>query len=284
MDWDDLRFVLAAARSGSFLGASERLKVAHTTVGRRINALERDLRQPLFKRTRDGVIPTEFCDRILPTAEAMEAHVMGLSLEGATESQDPEGMVRVHTAAWIIEHVLIPGLPEFQRANPKVQLHFVGDVVDSITDRSVPSISIRAEVMPKRDEVEVKLIDIPLSVYCLAGSDPVDLPWITSHGGKMRISQLKWMEARGVGVEDITVLFNDAELVRAALVTGAFQGLLAHFLARLSPELVRVHSGRADLMRTYRCITQRRTLAHREVQAVLDWIKTTVPASGAGEI
>lgn len=280
MDWDDLRYVLATARSGSFLGASERLKVAHTTVGRRVSALERDLGQALFKRTRDGVLPTEFCEGLLPTAEAIERQVQNISLSGAMRATAPEGMVRIHTAAWILEHILLPALPGFHEEFPKIRLHLLGDVVDTIMDRSEPSISIRAEVMPKRDEVENELVEIPVSIYHRCDADPRGLPWTSSHGGKMRISQIKWMEERGIGAEDVPLLVNDAELVRSALLSGAFRGLMAHFLARLSPELVRETDGPPDHMRTYRCITQRRTLVNREVQAVLEWIEHTVKTSG----
>ena len=283
MDWDDLRYVLATARSGSFLGASERLKVAHTTVGRRIKLLERDLGRTLFKRTRDGVTPTEFCNTLLPTAETIELQVQKISLARDSESAQPEGSVRIHTAPWIIEHILVPGLPTFHREFPRIQLHLVGDVVDSITDRSVPSLSIRAEVMAKRDEVEMELVDIPVSVFHHRDSDPENLPWVSSHAGKMLGSQVKWMDSRGIPISEIAVLMNDAELVRRAVATGAYQGLMAHYLARLSPELVRTNTGRPDHYRKYRCITQRRTVSTPEVQAVYAWVTDTILKSGIGD-
>lgn len=39
-DWDDLRHLLAIARAGSFAGAARELGVKHTTVSRRLDALE----------------------------------------------------------------------------------------------------------------------------------------------------------------------------------------------------------------------------------------------------
>jgi DNA-binding transcriptional LysR family regulator len=43
MDWNDLRYFLAIARSGSLARAAHELSVEHTTVSRRLSALEADL-------------------------------------------------------------------------------------------------------------------------------------------------------------------------------------------------------------------------------------------------
>jgi len=40
MDWDNLRYFLELARAGTLVGAARRLGVDHTTVARRIQALE----------------------------------------------------------------------------------------------------------------------------------------------------------------------------------------------------------------------------------------------------
>ena len=43
MDWDNLRFFLELARSGTLVSAARRLEVDHTTVARRIQALEKEV-------------------------------------------------------------------------------------------------------------------------------------------------------------------------------------------------------------------------------------------------
>ena len=40
MGWDDLRYVLALARAGSLARAAKTLRVDHTTVGRRVEAID----------------------------------------------------------------------------------------------------------------------------------------------------------------------------------------------------------------------------------------------------
>ena len=48
LDWNDLRYVLAVARAGSAAGAARALGVSHTTVLRRVQALEQGVGTALF--------------------------------------------------------------------------------------------------------------------------------------------------------------------------------------------------------------------------------------------
>ena len=48
INWDDLRYCLAVAREGSVTAAARKLEVNHTTVSRRISALEQELNVTLF--------------------------------------------------------------------------------------------------------------------------------------------------------------------------------------------------------------------------------------------
>jgi len=50
MHWDNLKFFLALAETGSLSRASEKLRVDHSTVARRIEMLEQDLGVRLVER------------------------------------------------------------------------------------------------------------------------------------------------------------------------------------------------------------------------------------------
>ena len=281
MEWDDLKYVLATARAGSFLGAAHLLKVTHTTVGRRIKALERDLGQPLFKRTRDGVEVTDLGRRILPTAEDIENQIRQIVLASEAETAEPEGHVRVHTAAWIIEHLLIPELPRFHEQFPKVQVFFFIDVVDAVADSTAAALSLRFEVMAKRSEVETRVADIPFSLYKMRGADDAHLKWATTHGVNVAMQTAGWLEDQGVSSKQISLFASDASSLRQAVETGHYKGLLPDYLAGQTGNLVRVNKGPPDLIRRLRSITPRRSLAQPEVQTVLSWLTDTVRSSPA---
>jgi DNA-binding transcriptional LysR family regulator len=73
MDWDNLRYFLELARSGTLMSAARRLEVDHTTVARRIQALEKEVGAPLFSRESGGHRLTEAGRRLQPQVEAMES-------------------------------------------------------------------------------------------------------------------------------------------------------------------------------------------------------------------
>ena len=64
-DWDDLRFFLAVARAGRLTAAARQLEADHTTVSRRISALEAALKAKLFERSPQGYTLTEQGERLL---------------------------------------------------------------------------------------------------------------------------------------------------------------------------------------------------------------------------
>jgi DNA-binding transcriptional LysR family regulator len=95
VDWDDLRYALAVARTRTLSGAAAALGVSHTTVGRRLRALEERLGARLFDATPDGFTLTIAGQDLVAVAERMEADT--LSLEGRVLGRDERltGALRV---------------------------------------------------------------------------------------------------------------------------------------------------------------------------------------------
>ena len=58
LDWNDLRFALAVADRGSLAAGGRALGVSHTTVLRRVAALERRLGTRIFERLPSGHVLT----------------------------------------------------------------------------------------------------------------------------------------------------------------------------------------------------------------------------------
>jgi DNA-binding transcriptional LysR family regulator len=68
-DWNDLRPFLALARAGSLAGAARELGTQHSTISRRIDALELALGARLVQRGAKGAVLTEAGRRLVPFAE-----------------------------------------------------------------------------------------------------------------------------------------------------------------------------------------------------------------------
>lgn len=111
MDWDDLRFFLALARLGSIRAAGAELGVSHTTVARRVDALEDRLGTRLFDRHRDGYALTDAGRRLARGAERVEDEVSALSRDLAGQDARLVGPIRVtcgdeYLADWLLETLL----------------------------------------------------------------------------------------------------------------------------------------------------------------------------------
>ncbi|MFI5301494.1 MAG: LysR family transcriptional regulator [Polyangiales bacterium] len=119
MDWNDLRHVLALARGGSLVAAARALGVEHTTVGRRIAAIERDLGARLFAKTPDGHRLTPAGEQAFAAGEAMERVALGLEAAIAGRDGRPEGTVRVTTSEGFTP-VLIPHLARLYAEQPRI--------------------------------------------------------------------------------------------------------------------------------------------------------------------
>src|SRR5690606_9420653 len=75
LDWNDLRYFLAAARAGTLAGAARLLGVKHPTVGRRLDALERAIGAALVIRTETGIRLTPLGETLVGHAEQVERSV-----------------------------------------------------------------------------------------------------------------------------------------------------------------------------------------------------------------
>ena len=122
-DWDDLRFFLAVALSGSINAAADKLAVNQSTVSRRINAFEAKLNVRLFERLASGYELTSEGDELLDRAlriqdevHAIDRHVMGKNVE-------LNGPIRVTTTVLMARYFLIPILDEFYRIHSGIVLH-----------------------------------------------------------------------------------------------------------------------------------------------------------------
>jgi DNA-binding transcriptional LysR family regulator len=121
MEWQDLRILLAVARTRSVVAAGRELAVAHTTVSRRLAALE--LHRPaLFARTPGGLVPTPEGEALLERARVVEDAMQALDRRMANLAGRLEGTVRLATnLPW--GELLIPRLGRLRERAPGVTLH-----------------------------------------------------------------------------------------------------------------------------------------------------------------
>lgn len=135
MDWSDLKIFLAAVRAGSYTVAGAQLGINRTTVGRRIDALEKAVGRELFMETPHGHAPTAEGLALLEAAEAMERRVDALQ-DAIDRPSPPAARVRIASSAGIVSEFM-DELSRFQTLHPEVPVELLGelDPVDAVTHR-----------------------------------------------------------------------------------------------------------------------------------------------------
>jgi len=124
MNWDDLQSFVAVARAGHFLGASARLGVDRTTIGRRVSALEVHLGAPLFLRTRGGLRLTPAGEQTLVLAAQMEQAAGAIAAQREAQQQ-VKGLVRVALTEALGPFVIDQGLLSLKEEHPGLELELL---------------------------------------------------------------------------------------------------------------------------------------------------------------
>ncbi|WP_280422735.1 LysR family transcriptional regulator [Nocardia carnea] len=122
---DNLRFFLEVARTGRLNEAARALGVDHTTVGRRVTALEKSLGQRLFDRSPSRWRLTEAGERIVPHAEAVEAAVIAAYDARPAAFGPLTGSVRIVTPDGFGAFLVARHLVDLRRDHPQLDIELV---------------------------------------------------------------------------------------------------------------------------------------------------------------
>src|SRR5467141_2210387 len=95
MDWDNLKYFLALAETGSLSRASEKLRVDHSTVARRIDMLEHELGVRLVERLSLSWRLTAEGERVRDRARTIEIGIADIARLAKGVDRSPERVVRV---------------------------------------------------------------------------------------------------------------------------------------------------------------------------------------------
>ena len=122
MNWDDLRFFLAIARTGSLTAAARDLRISQPTVSRRLAGMEKRLGVSLFDRTRCGYEPTRAGLDILDAAEHVEDAFGEIERRIFARNRTLAGTLRVTCTEPFAKQHLCRHLSEFVAEHPGIDI------------------------------------------------------------------------------------------------------------------------------------------------------------------
>ncbi len=165
MDWDNLRYFLELARSGTLAAAARRAGVEHTTVARRIQALEKQMGAPLFAREAGGHRLTEAGRQLLPAVEAMETAVLGVERAAPAAGGGPSGLVRVGATEGFGTLILAPHLARLTQKHPGLTIDLLALPRMLHLSRREADIVISLERPTRGSVIVTRLADYTLHLY-----------------------------------------------------------------------------------------------------------------------
>jgi DNA-binding transcriptional LysR family regulator len=241
VDWDDLRYVLALADSGSLASAATALRVNRTTVLRRINAFEREHAVRLFERLPTGYVLTSAGDEILAAARGFENTIAALERKLAGQDMRPEGLVRVTTTDTLMSSILPALLTAFQQANPGIRVNVTSsNTLENLSKRDA-DIAVRPVIDAPETLVGRRICAVAFAVYrseSVPAAVPGDQRWIAPDETLTTTSVARWMR-EAIPADRITFSVNSLLAMREICAAGGGLAALPCYLGDIDSRLVR---------------------------------------------
>jgi DNA-binding transcriptional LysR family regulator len=240
LNWDDLRFLLAVARSGSMSGAARELDVNHATVIRRVRNLEEQLGSRLFERTGHSYAITPAGQVAVDAAERMEAQSVGVERQVVGQATALSGTIRVTGVEPMGRTFLLPAIREFTALYPDITIDL------SLSQRAYDlgmreaDIAFRVTDEPPLDLIGKKLATLKLGVYTRAGT-PLD------PGQIHEIISIEHLKKQGYDWEEqyfsearVSLVTDSPAVAADAVLLGFGATMLPLVMGEMDPGLARI--------------------------------------------
>jgi DNA-binding transcriptional LysR family regulator len=239
-DWDDLRFFLALCEAGTLSGAARAARVEHTTVARRIDALETALGARLFDRFPRGWSLTAAGTALLPHARKVEDDMHAL-LNVARGANEVAGSVRVSAPPALTACLLAPRLRAPLARLPGVELDLRAEARTTDLMRRQADIALRF-ARPTSPGLATRLlahVDYALYAHADYVANRASAQWDFLGYDELQqdAPQQEWLD-RLRGARRYSVRSNDLLTLLQAAVGGCGVGVFPRYAAARAPGLV----------------------------------------------
>jgi len=239
-DWDDLRFFLALCDAGTLSGAARATRVEHTTVARRIDALETALGARLFDRFPKGWSLTAAGTALVPHARKLEDDMHAL-LNVARGAAEVAGVVRVSAPPALTACLLAPRLRTPLSRLPGVEIDLRAEARTTDLMRRQADIALRFARPTSPGLVTKLLAHVDYALYAhedyVAGRAPAQWEFLGYDELQQDAPQQEWLDKLR-GARRCSVRSNDLLTLLQAAVGGCGVGVFPRYAAARAPGLV----------------------------------------------
>jgi DNA-binding transcriptional LysR family regulator len=251
-----MQVFLAVARAGRISAAAKRLQVEHTTVSRRLAALEDDLGVRLFYRTAGGYVLTPHGHNVLSSAEVMEGAALAVAAR-AREHTAVAGRVRLALPPEFASHWLAAKLKTFRDEQPHVELQVLVGTRQRNLARGEAELAIQSPMPRQQGLIATRIARTTTALYgikSLVGSDRLrltdreslrGLPLLTYTPAFEMLQEATWFQSlRESAVVGMTT--NSTHALLAAARAGVGIAVLPKFMARHHKDLIALSDNLAE--------------------------------------
>lgn len=237
-DWDDHRLILALHRHGTLRACGEALGVTHTTVSRRLAAIEQTEPAPLFLRDGRTLRPTDYGLERVAIAEEMERLDFKADRIRKRSGDGLSGPLSLSVPPAVLQYLLLDGLGTFMRDHPDIDLTVVGTEQLADLDRGEADVVIRGQANPPDHLVGRRICDVTLSHYrhrdYFETVAPKQRVWIGSESNPI------WVQSSSYPDYPVGMVIHDIQSRFLALTHGYGLSRAACFMADPHPDLIRL--------------------------------------------
>jgi DNA-binding transcriptional LysR family regulator len=284
MDWNNLKFFLALAETGSLSLASQKLRVDHTTVARRIDMLERDLGVRLVERLSRSWRLTAEGERVCDRARTIEAGIADLARFAKGVGRLPDRVVRVSGPPTFLSAFLAPRLVPFQTKHPGLRIELVGEARQVSLSKAECDLAIRLARPREKGVVARRLAVVAYALYgsrdylARCGEDGRD--FLGYDDSLDHLPQQRWLKGLA-GNRGLALRSNDLVNLLTATRAGLGLAVLPCIMTCGMPELVSVATPMPPLTRELLLLFHRDVGRAPAVRAVIDRITAITTSAKA---
>jgi DNA-binding transcriptional LysR family regulator len=277
LNWDEYRIVRAIAEAQSLSGAADRLGLNHSTLFRRLAAMETALGLKLFERERAGYRPTAAGEDMVALATLMGDTIAEFERRVGRNEVALSGRVRVTTIN-CLGALMFPSLcARLAEIHPGLHVELM--LSDSLLDleRGDADIALRGLTeAPPEGLTGREVAPIPWAIYAVpalttpAGEPAADAPWVVPTDSVGPPQVRRWLD-RHVEAQRRRASAANEILMADLAARGVGVALLPCFVGVARPQLRRVGAADADLTRGLWVVARTQALRAGRVRAVFNF-------------
>lgn len=275
---DALMTFLAVARLGWFTAAGEALGINHSTVSRRIAALERSLGSRVLSRTATGWEVTNQGQRALIAAERVEEAVTTLMLGDGEKEGQVSGVIRLGAPDAFAVHIATPALAKLQRPNPGLRVEIISATQPARQNRSGMDLEIVVGQPQVRRAHSEHVLDYSLGLYATkhyldAHGAPASIKALADHRLNYYVEAVPTLDDLDRAPETLPDMDRGIASTNVlshitATLSGAGIGLLPDYVADSEPRLMRLLPEEYQHQVSYWAVGREEAVRNPTVQAV----------------